>query len=312
VRTCLPAIIACIAASTTTNAAETDQYFAWRHPPADSTKQIDAAVNAALARGLARANADGAATCRDAAAAMTAPLSSTARYYFVGPVRAWHLSVEPAGTDEQWQVAGSGLYRYGGLAPFGRIIPLDPTVKVGVVLFGTDKIGHFFTNGVRYFDRFLAARAGGASDDDAVRAAIASGVDEEAGWLGMTPSGVFSFADLQANERGLAFFRALCDGGELAVVDGRWTLTVPFSIARWVDPCWDESFSPNAYAKDAADAIVRALTEMCPALSAPDVVARRRAYRAMGCSGAGVPRAWMKEGRVPDPSRFDIDRVCAE
>lgn len=66
-------------------------------------------------------------------------------------------------------------------------MPVDPAVRVGDIVFGTDKLAHFFTNGARYFARYFgryfaryqAVRDGGASVDDAEDAAIAVGLGEK-------------------------------------------------------------------------------------------------------------------------------------
>lgn len=290
--------------------AESDPYFAWRSPPRDSSAALDRAVNAALAIGLRDARAG--STCREAAAAMTAPLATTAQYFFVGPVRSWELDTVPRPGEEAALVASS-VYREAPLFPFGHLIPLDPTISAGGVWFGTDKIGHFFTNGLRAFDRFAVVRTRGASEATAVREAISLGVDEENGWLGLGVCGVFSTADIHANLAGLRFYRALCDGGELRELDGRWQLTVPFRISRWVDPCWDESFAPSAFSPSEVPAIDAALPELCPLLETAPVRNQRAAYRRRGCAPAVATELsrLVAVGVAPDASRWSIDVVCA-
>lgn len=288
--------------------AESDPYYAWRSPPRDSTAALDRAINAGLTAGLRGARAR---TCRDAAAALTAPLASTAQYYFVGPVRRWELDTVPR-ADESFET--TSVYRLAPLFPFGHVIPLDPTISAGGVWFGTDKLGHFFTNGLRAFDRYASARARGVDEAGAVRAAILLGVEEESGWLGLGVCGVFSYADIHANLSGLRFFRALCEEDELVEGESGWTLTVPFRMARWVDPCWDESFAPSAFAPSEAAALDAALQEVCPLLEAPHVRGQRAAYRARGCSPfveAELARL-VAAGLAPDATRWSIDAACAD
>jgi hypothetical protein len=200
------------------------------------------------------------------------------------------------------------------LFPFGKFVPVDPSVRVADIVFGTDKIAHFFTNGARYAQRFLQEKAAGHSDDEAIDAAIALGVAEEAGMLGRWASGIFSFADLQANLRGLSWYRSLCEGAapRLTLVDGRWRLE-PFSIADHVDPCWDEAFEPSAFHKDDVTRIRAAVVEHCPRFRSPPVQRRWRSYVARTCPGRERTAAVAERMHVrpPDSERIFIDRVCA-
>ena len=70
-------------------------------------------------------------------------------------------------------------------------------------------------------------------------------------------------ADLEANYQGLELYRWMCDGPDPALRygDDRWMLTAPLRIERFVNPCWDESFLPNAYGDATAPGVVRALEE---------------------------------------------------
>jgi hypothetical protein len=195
-------------------------------------------------------------------------------------------------------------------------MPLDPAVRVGDVLFGTDKIGHFFTNGLRYFDRYIEVRAAGGSEDEAVRAAVISGVVEESNTLGLGVSGIFSYADLQANDRGLRFFRELCEGDDRLLVekDGRWSLRAPFAIERYVDPCWDESWNTNAFLPREGPAVLRGIEELCPHWTTAGVRERRMSYERMLCHSRSRPilDELRAAGLIPDPAEWAIDDVCRQ
>jgi hypothetical protein len=279
--------------------AETDPYYAWFHPPRDSTAAINRAINRALDDGLSEVNRAPPASCRDAAASITAPLGRTAAWFFAGSTRAWGVDHSPRNNREYAnRFRRESVYRDAPLFPFGSLVPLDPTVRVGDILFGTDKIGHFFTNGLRYYDRYLATGS--------VSAATETGVAEENGGLGVAVSSVFSYADLQANDRGLAFFRELCEGGGLRRTDsGGWLLARPFDIARFVDPCWDEGYNASSFAGMSEQPIKDAIVAMCPRWrSDRSVVERRRAYaRIMAARGL---RCIAIEG----PPRTSVADLC--
>ncbi len=311
--------------------AESDPYWAWRQPPDDATEGLDRAINRELVRGLADVNARRPATCREAARLLTAPLHITSDHFFRSAVRRWPVDRSPRRPIERtpWSDWPEGkelaarprgsefdrrsIYRSTPLFPFGHLVPLDPTLSVDGVLLGPDKIGHFFTNGFRSWERALDARAAGADVDEALRAALLYGVDEEKGWLGLGIDGIFSYADLHAASAGMRFFDALCGGGLVHDDDGGWSLSGWFSLAAWVDPCWDESFATNAFADREAEAVQTATLEVCPLLKDPAVQARRSRYRARGCNAAtaSLLSSFVREGLAPSSAPWDVDNLCA-
>jgi hypothetical protein len=307
-------------AGETARAAETEPHYGWQVVPKDATSAIDEAVNVRLQAAVAEVNArlDRASLrCSDVARAVTDPLWATAGWYFVGLTRSWKLNVSPASATEYFEdFLPVSTYRHARLWPFGKFVPVDPAVRVGDVVFGTDKLGHLFTNGGREYHRYLAARAAGADAVSAERTALMVGVDEEHSILGMWASGIFSFADLEANASGLRFYRSLCEGEAPGLrFDGaRWVL-VPFTIAAWVTPCFDEAFEPSAYADGDRSALQADILALCPRWRRRDVQDRWHAMKTRGCTDNVTWRALRQElaasGVVPDPRPFSIELLCA-
>ncbi len=289
------------------HANETDPWYAWVHPPRDGTYAINKAINERFARGLTFTNRD--MTCRAAAERMTMSMRTAAFFFFLGDLSKWGVDYAPRTASEYFeQTSLNGSYRH----IYGLML-LDPAMRSGDVLFGTDKLGHFFTNGLRQYDTYLKARALGTSDEQSMRRSIEDGIHEEQTWLGLYPSGIFSYADLEANHQGVLFYRSLCEGGGLVRTNDGWTLREAFDIAHHVSPCWDEAYRPSYFSR-AADVARRGLREMCPDLAQPDVRARLDAYRAKGCSSASlrVVDELVKKGELPDASPWSFSRVCAE
>jgi hypothetical protein len=296
-------------ASAGAHANETDPWYAWLHPPRDGTDALNQAINERFARGLSFATDD--MTCRQAAGRMTNPLRTAAFFFFASDLSTWGVDYAPRTASEYFeQTSTNGSYRH----VYG-LMPLDPAMRSGDVLFGTDKLGHFFTNGLRQYDRYLDERAKGASEEAAVRRAVFDGIREEQTWLGLYPSGIFSFADLEANHQGLLFYRSLCEGPSPVLVRGAsgWKLARAFDIAQWVSPCWDEAYRSNYFSRT-GNAAQRGLREMCSDLAQPAVRERLAAYRARGCNSASlrIVDELVQQGELPDPSPWSISRVCAE
>lgn len=318
------AVVAAGAASDA-HAAETDPYWAWLTPPEDGTAALNTAINERLEVGLAAVNAlpaSASLSCTQAARGLVAPLAPTALWYFVSDMQTWDVDHVPRDDAGYAVLKEQGTYRYAPLSPLGKLVRVDPTVRVGDVLFGTDKLGHFFTNGLRYLDRFDNAVAAGQTIGEAELAAVRLGIAQEKGWLGMGVCGVFSYADLEANWRGLLFFRELCaperamttttSQVQLVLRDGRWTLTRSFDIATFVDPCWDEAFATSAFAPAEQVPVRRAITELCPRWQRPDILERRRAYRERGCPARHqqLLTPLIVAGEAPDATPWSIDVLC--
>ena len=302
--------LATLCLSTGASANETDPWYAWVHPPRDGTSALNHTIGERLAQSLRDVNRGrdpGKLDCRDVAARMTTPMRTAAFFFFASDVGTWGADYSPRTASEYFDsLSENGSYRH-----LYGLLPLDPSMRSGDVLFGTDKLGHFFTNGLRQYDLYRAERARGASKEAAVRATIDEGIREEKTWLGLYPSGILSYADLEANHQGFMFFRSLCEDGELALVDDVWTLTKPFDIARWVSPCWDEAYSPSYFLR-APDRAKRGLAEMCEELDDDGVRARLEAYRANACTSASgeVVRDLVARGELPDPSPWSYEAVC--
>jgi len=121
-----------------------------------------------------------------------------------------------------------------------------PTLKLNGVLVGTDKLGHFFSQGRKYYTRWLKSR-------DVARAADQSAFTERAIFGSMT-TGVYSNGDLVSNYEGYRYFRGLFEDevvpGKPAMLrweDGRYVQAVPFDWRDYVTPWWDEGIAISRY-----------------------------------------------------------------
>ena len=123
---------------------------------------------------------------------------------------------------------------------------VGPTIKVNEVLIGSDKLGHFFSQGRKFWRRYLTYR-------DEAKAAEQSAYTERA-LFGQMTTGIYSNADLVANYEGYRFYRSLFDDGVvpgkpaiLAWQTDRWVLQRPFVWADHVNEYWDEALNVNHF-----------------------------------------------------------------
>ncbi|WP_370292483.1 hypothetical protein [Thalassolituus sp.] len=124
-------------------------------------------------------------------------------------------------------------------------------IRVGDTLIGTDKLGHFFTEGFSYFDetRYL---------DRPVDDALLFGEWTESVYFGAQTTGVYSYADLVANFNGLRFWNRLLvhhpdpltkklPEPYIRCENDDWVLAAPFTLAGYVDPAWNESVNCSSF-----------------------------------------------------------------
>lgn len=156
-------------------------------------------------------------------------------------------------------------------ARVGRVFGIGPSFRVAGVLVGSDKIGHFLSQGRKFWRRFQHSH-------DEAAAARQSAFTERA-IFGSVTTGVYSNADLVANYEGHRFYRSLFEDdivpGKPAILvrsGAGWRMQREFDFADYVNPWWDEALNPNAYDRLLAPAMRRRLHTFCPEVaSAPTI-----------------------------------------
>lgn len=126
-------------------------------------------------------------------------------------------------------------------------MPVAPNVRIGEFYLGTDKISHFSSTGRRYLVRYLKLIKKGLSHEEAVKSIIRFGLDQEATILGSWSSGVFSYADMEANYQGFLFFKKMCmnESDNYLAQDerGTWSLVTRPDMRDYANAYWDETFN---------------------------------------------------------------------
>ena len=124
--------------------------------------------------------------------------------------------------------------------------PLDlaasaPVMLVNDIRIGTDKIGHFFQLGYSHYYKKTVG-AGGLSRDEAIK----QGDKSEAGVFGLGFAGVYSCADIAANQAGLAFYEGLAKSPTMA-----------FDIRNHISISLNEQITHNLILRIAAQPLAR-------------------------------------------------------
>ena len=313
-------LVATACAFVRVRALETDQFYAWNRPLEDATRAINENLNAEIAAALERVNSrsgKAACPCRDAHDAIRDHL-----YYLIfGLPEMWASKaslvdrIPKTDADEE---LFRRQYLYRETSPFDPIrwMPPSPTIEIRGIRIGTDKLGHFFSDGAWIEEPYRRALAKGATDEEALRRSLRFSLVTERTILGMGASGVFSLADSEANYQGLLFYRGLCNGPDRALVltPSGWSLKRPFDIGDYVSPEWDESWQPNIYSPSRWAKVRPVMRRYCGLLQDPEVRRRRAAYAARDheTPTEAIVSELVAAGKLPDPRRFTIEAVCAE
>lgn len=194
-------------------------------------------------------------------------------------------------------------------ARFTVVFNVSPIINLNDVYIGTDKIGHFFSQGRKIYGRYL--RFGEES------LAMRRSVFTERAIFGSLTTGIYSNADLVANYEGYRFYRSLLnDGivsGKPAILrweEGRPVIQRSFTWADHVNPFWDEALNPNIYAKALVPHVEKRLLALCEDFTlkpehyvVPDENELVERYRVAGVrhNPALVPARFL-ETNCPDPT----------
>jgi hypothetical protein len=298
-------------------AAETDQFWAWGRPLADSTGAVNARFNLELERTLAGfSESRRPKSCRKVAAAYRKRMRSLLFHDIL--VWAWNsqwVDRVPDGAEQQRSYRRTNLYSQHPPIDPGTWMPYTPTIEVAGVRFGTDKLSHLVSSGWTYYSVYDKALRKGATPEQAERKAVRRGVLEESLVLGGLTSGVESVADIEASHAGLHFYDDLCRGDDavLRCESGRWVVARPIDLRDYVVPRWDESYQPSIYTKMRWRRVRPVMEGYCDRLSDPMVVEQRRRYRARdGRTLVGEMIAELVDrGKIEDPASFGIEAVCS-
>ena len=142
--------------------------------------------------------------------------------------------------------------------------------RVNNVMVGSDKFGHFVSQGYKYYKRELKGW-----DTERI---LSWGAFAERWLYGLLTTGVYSNADLVANYEGWRFYRSLIDDdvipGKPAILtwrDGRLVQQRPFTWADHINAYWDEALNPSFNVKSVNKRLRKAILAMCDEVkAAPD------------------------------------------
>ena len=233
-------LLLCVGLHGPAAAYEADQYLNRTAGVEDSLPVMDARVNDALEKIAARWRGP-----PDNARFARAVYRELGGLYWADRIERW------ANANPSIQKYPQTRYRnvYWGMPIWATrvnfVFGVARSIRVAGVIVGTDKFGHFFSQGLKYYKRHQR----GWSHERV----WARGAYTERWIFGRLTTGTYANADLVANYEGMRFYASLFEDG---VVPGkgtivRWTadgatIARPFTWADHINDYWDEALNPGA------------------------------------------------------------------
>lgn len=134
----------------------------------------------------------------------------------------------------------------------GSVGKIGAIIRLGDHIIGSDKFGHFFTEGFGYFKRAYLKKKG-------INAALSFGERTERAFFGAFTTGVYSYADLTANFNGMRFWNHLLNknpdilnnskvsGPYVECIGNVWRKVKDLDWRDYVDAGWDEGINCNLF-----------------------------------------------------------------
>ena len=237
---------------------ETDQYTNRLQPIADAQPTLERVVNQALERVAA-----GWRGGEDRYAFTLAVFNELGGLYWVDRIE--RLAIQSPEIERLPQFRHHSIYD--GLPFTARrvnyVFGVGRTIKLAGVLTGSDKLGHFFSQGKKYYFSRLA----GWREEHI----LGRGTFNERWLFGQLTTSIYSNADLVANYEGYLFYRSLFEDGIVpgkpAIVHfagDRAVLQRAFSWGDHLNDYWDEALNPSHMSPEMAKAIQKAILQVCP------------------------------------------------
>lgn len=331
-------IVTLALASTDARSAETDQFYAWRKSPRDSLQILNSKVNRDIVKALRSSSSED--SCPRVVRKILSKFKATA-FHKIELWAAMHPSVDrsPSLIESPLDSLAANIYSKRKPWDLQVLLPPSPTIKINGIHLGTDKLGHFFVQGYRYYERYQESSA--QRGIEAWSSAIDRGVFQEKHHLGLGTSAVFSYADLESNYQGFRFWSGLCapelssqalegleprEARAIVSIQGSslprlirtekgWQLSREFDWREFVNPNWDETHNPSAFAPHRWKSVRKSYRRICGLRGLPQVVALKKYYgdpRWIDSPSVLYLRSEIEAGHLPDPSRQRLEWVCAE
>lgn len=206
----------------------------------DSRPALNVLVNKYIERAIKFANKEGENRCYPG-------LLRQGLVQWVGPDPVSIMEVAVANSSEvQHSTVGMDQSIYAGAkigeSPSMWVAGIGRSILLSGQIVGSDKMGHFFMQGLEYFERVHISKKD-------INYVLATEHGEDGLW-GIDTSGVKSYADMAVNFQGYRFWYQLTEGTQPYVRcenSKKWVKARDFDFADYVNVAWDEGINCSEY-----------------------------------------------------------------
>jgi hypothetical protein len=325
-----------------TSASETDNFMAMDQEIQDSSDYFNQSFNSRVEKILARANKRKLhpESCHSLAMKIAVSVGSQIKSHLRGD-SFYEESIDRYPRVHQW--SEQYYFHHSIFSNSPGILLLAPTISVGGIHMGGDKISHAYGLGLVYYLKYrmdfpkllrkaeLAQQKNQRGEIDhqaAERQAQAEaeeklvdfGIYSEKKICGLTnPSTqVFSYADLEANYQGFKMFWSLCHGEQprLEIHDGKWVNAHPVDINEYVGPYWDEAYYLNDYTEKRWKQVKEKLKGYCGPMQSDPKIRKLFSYydsrKEEKSFSVLLLEKRLSAKQVPDPLPHSVYALCPE
>jgi hypothetical protein len=310
--------------SSSAQAWETDNSLAWGISLNDSVNLVNGHFNDKINQELARSNhlPGSVKKCESHILGMGLALLG-------GISKNTHDYVRKNPQIDQVPVFGTSMKDYVRQSIYGDSSTpkeLSTVFNVNGIYIGADKLAHAFGMGfIQYLSfrsnlkkllkKYPSEQAEALAWEKMFEGSIAS----EKGFCGLSNSGVFSYADTEANYQGVRFYQSLCHGDSPRLqpkvsADGKtnWELARPLDLREYVNPWWDETAFPNAYSQQQWKTVKPRLNERCGSFKTQQMSLQRAYYSKFTQESDNVRymKQRIEQGKSPDTRESSAVAVC--
>lgn len=190
------------------------------------------------------------------------------------------------------------------------------TLNINSIYVGIDKLAHIVQTGNSYLAIYNKELKKSGDTNKAMIKAIEHGIFQEKTYYGLRMTGVFSYADLEANFQGLLFNQNFCNGKSPYLTkndNNQWQLSRPIDLTPFINPYLDESFYLNAYTSRRFRIIKEDLLPYCLLRYTPYIVERFEFYKSLAIkpsfSVKYVSNIAIKKA-LPNPEKTSLEQIC--
>jgi hypothetical protein len=310
--------------STSVSALETDQYMVWEKPLNDISAYLNGFINKRTWSVLNTVNQlptqqRKRLNCEAIHKMVLASYNKNKGLDFISEIerRIYDdptLSRYPPITASKLAIIKQSIYKKSQLF---KLKMFGINIKVNGIYLGVDKIDHVLRTGYLYFKAYQRYRNKGHSEKQALIAAIKKGIIQEKTYFGYWVSGVFSYADLEANYQGLRFHRDFC-GNQNPYLNrtdkGTWHLSQAIDIREYINPWFDESYNNSAYLGLRFNSVYPELKKYCPFQNSA-WLQRRNDYYQQWQDKESFSVRYLQHlvtlGQLDNPKQYSLNAICA-